>query len=334
MIPIAICVYKECREMFTLKTTHVDIRKFGILLIIMSFILSFVYPIFRQPIIRLCEQYLSSDHQITPNGMREFISTYYFMIGMLIVIGFFLIKVQKDYWRKRIKHIFLDEPLCPGNAVRPSPRSLLTISSVVGLFLILSMRLAYRFPFIYPFLYKKDYGLIDLCVPTIMIISAVLLGVAVWKLWNGQSLIKYRVMLSVVYSILVFLFVFYAGEEMSWGQDFFRWQTPAIFSGNVENQTNLHNYFNAYFNYGYIALSLILVFVFASVWLEFNQRWLPLGRLVLPHPSLIGLSLLITFVSIVWFPEQELLEEMMAAFVLFYSLRIFTCLRTDSLCSA
>lgn len=322
---------KENCEMAIQKLTQVDIRKLGILLTTLSIILSFSYPIFNQQLVYFCECYLSNDHEITPNGLRELISTYYFMIGILFGFGYFLINIQKKDWRKKFKEVFLNEPLCVDSLVRPSPRQILIISSIVGFLLILSMRLAYRFPAIYPFLYEKDHGLIDLYVPIIMSISAVLLGTAVWSLWKKKRSIRHWFVLSGTYSVLIFLFVFYAGEEISWGQDFFRWQTPSIFTGNVENQTNFHNYFNAYFNFGYIALSLVLVSVLVSAWLEFNQRWPFLSKLVLPHPSLIGLSLLIAFVSIVWFPEQELLEEMMAAFVFFYCLRIFICARSKNL---
>jgi len=193
------------------------------------------------------------------------------------------------------------------------------------------MRIGYRLQSFYSFFYSKDHGVLDLFVPVTLVISAVLLSTAVWKLWKGPKIAKSRAFLSLVYLSMMTLFIFDAGEEMSWGQDFFKWQTPQMFSGNVENQTNLHNYFNAYFDYGYIALSLLVVIILASVWLELNQRWIPFNRLFLPHPSLIGLSLLIAFVAVVWYPEQELLEEMVALFVLFYSFRIFTCFRSKSL---
>lgn len=44
-------------------------------------------------------------------------------------------------------------------------------------------------------------------------------------------------------------------------------------------------------------------------WPEFNNRWPLLSGFVLPHPGLVGLSLLIAFTAIVWYQEQELLEE-------------------------
>jgi hypothetical protein len=250
---------------------------------------------------------------------------------LLLGIGFGCRKAHDVSWRTKMRQVLLGEPLCRFTRVQPSPHRILIGSPLVGLLLIVSLRLAYRFPSVYLLLYSKDQGVLDLFVPITILISAVLLGIAAWKLWKEPRFAKPRAFLSVVYLFMMGLLFVYAGEETSWGQDFFGWQTPSMFSGNVEGQTNLHNYFNAYFNYGYMALALILVIVLVSIWLEFNQRWLPLNRLFLPHPSLIGLSLLIAFVAIVWYPEQELLEEMMAVFVLVYSFRIFTCLRSKSL---
>jgi len=289
-----------------------------------SAVLSAVYPFFHHQIIRFFELLFSSDHKITPAGVQELVSAYYFGMALLLGFGFSLYKAQDALWRTKMKQVFLSEPLCSFRLIQPSPSLTLIVSSLVGLLLIISMRLTPRLPTLYLFLYSKDRGALDLFVPITMFISAMLLCMTAWKSREGYNPTMPRAFLSLIYLFIAGLCFVYAGEETSWGQDFFGWQTPSIFSGNLEGQTNLHNYFNPYFDYGYIALSLVLVVVLISVWLEFNQRWVPYNRLFLPHPSLIGLSLLIAFVAIVWYHEQELLEEMMAVFVLFYSIRIFT----------
>jgi hypothetical protein len=308
-----------------------DLRKIGTLIIVVSVVLSVSYLFFHHQLVQFLELYFSSDHRITPNGDRELLSTFYFGMVLLLGIGLGFLKAQNASWRTKMRQVFLGEPLCRFTPVQPSPLFILIVSSLVGFLLIVNMRLTYRFPSVYLFLYSKDHGVLDLFVPVTMVISTALLSTAVWKLQKEPKLAKSHAFLSVVYLFMMGLFIFDAGEEASWGQDFLGWQTPSMFSGNIEGQTNLHNYFNTYFDYGYIALSLVLVIVLVSVWLEFNQRWLPFNRLFLPHPSLIGLSLLIAFVAIVWYPEQELLEEMIAVFVLFYSFRIFTCFRSKSL---
>ncbi len=210
---------------------------------------------------------------------------------------------------------------------------MMIVSSLLGFSLIAMRRLGYRFPGLFPFFYTPAYGLMDLLVPITMFASAVLLSLAVWKLRKepGIAKSKYRVFLFGFYLMLIALFIFDSGEETSWGQDFFHWRTPTLFAGNLENETNIHNYFNVYFKYAYIALSLILVIVLFSAWLESQQRWLVFNRFVLPHPSLLGLSIFIAFVAIVWYGDEELLEEMIAAFALFYCLRIFLSAHSNKL---
>ena len=66
--------------------------------------------------------------------------------------------------------------------------------------------------------------------------------------------------------------VYFAGEEISWGQWYFEWETPQAFSEiNDQNETNLHN---------------------TSTWLDQKPRtlvelWIFLGGLILPLFELV-----------------------------------------------
>ena len=190
------------------------------------------------------------------------------------------------------------------------------------------MKLARRSPELFHSLYAKDKGLLDLFVPFTMLFSAGLLFTAVWRLIKNPTLRKPFPTASFVYLTIIAALVFYAGEEISWGQDFVHWETPALFAGNLEKETNIHNYFNTVFDSIYISMSLILAVVILSTLLEYSGRWLLFKRLFLLHPSLIGLAFLIAVIAISWYRKQELLEEMLAAFFLFYSLRLFSCFRS------
>jgi hypothetical protein len=310
-------------------TVRFDFRRIGLLLVLLSIGLSVSFLLFHRQIIGVFERNLSSDHALTERGQQELIAAYYFGTGVLLALGLGLVKAQDARWRARVKEVVLGEPLSRCASIRPTPRSSLVISSVIGLVLIANLRYwtRYRLSIPYCIFYCKDRGLLDVFVPASMTLCAVLLGAASWRLWNVSRRTKARAALLAAYLSLMAFFLIYAGEETSWGQDLFRWQTPALFSGNTENQTNIHNYFNDYFDYGYMSLSLVLAVIFLSAWLEHRGRGLPFNRLILPHPSLIGLGLLIAFVALVWYREQELLEELMAVLVLFYSIRIFRFFR-------
>lgn len=51
-----------------------------------------------------------------------------------------------------------------------------------------------------------------------------------------------------------------AGEEASWGQWYFRWQTPDAWADlNQQGETNLHNLFNTHFELAYVALGIAAI---------------------------------------------------------------------------
>jgi hypothetical protein len=175
-------------------------------------------------------------------------------------------------------------------------------------------------------LYLED-GLFESLTPILMIASIVMLALSIPVLRKDTELISHRNVISIVYVFLILIFFVNAMEEISWGQRIFGWETPQSFEGNVQDETNLHNFFNDYYLLFYRLLALFPIVLLISIWMEMKQRFLIFKRSVLPHPSLFVLSLLIALVSFVWFEEQELLEELFALFFTFFSVRIYLCLR-------
>lgn len=128
--------------------------------------------------------------------------------------------------------------------------------------------------------------------------------------------------------LAVFCFVV-AMEEISWGQTFFRWSTPDLFvfvgggpnphdaGYNVQNETNVHNFFNDYFQLIYRVGTFVVLFFCFGVFMA-SSRGKPTGvlRQILPNPNLLGLAF--------WFPPAnwesgEVVELLAAIFVLIYS---------------
>jgi hypothetical protein len=392
------------------------LKMIGLVTIGLSILLGLAYLVFQHPIQHFLEVYVSPHHQITPAGMRQFVTAYYFMLALLFGVGFGFFKAQDASWRSRLKQVILSEPLCRLTPSRVSRRWGLVVATLMGLYLVVSIWLWYRaqalfqlpgrlgewtideggsvvrssgalaphgrlddwtilawafftvllvviilfslepsrrwmlaistvgalcltvsmivskgHPFAFQVLYLKAHSLFDNSVIVNMAFSAGLLGVVVWKLRNEPKVAQWRKVLIPAYLVLAVLCVVYLGETIGWGQDFFYWQTPGSFAGNTEHRTTLHNFFNAYFSYAYAFLVVVLLIVLVAIWMEFDRRWQPLGRFLLPHPSLIGMSLVIGFVAVVWFTEQDLLEQLMGFFVLFYCLRLFLCFRSKDL---
>ena len=66
-------------------------------------------------------------------------------------------------------------------------------------------------------------------------------------IYCGLALARHRKVFPQTWIVIWFLLhglgaLFFAGEEISWGQHFFNWQTPETISAlNDQNETNLHN---------------------------------------------------------------------------------------------
>lgn len=270
--------------------------------------------------------FVSADGEIRPDGVRQINYLVLLLLTLVGILGAMLIKSEDDPWRSRVKQTFLSDPFCYAYQTWFTPKYVLFTSTLIGLFLIIHIRLYDPASRLFAILYLED-GIFESLTPILMLVSMILLALSVPILWRDSELRKYRNLLSAIYIILILIFFLNAMEEISWGQRIFGWETPQTFEGNVQDETNLHNYFNEYYLLFYRLLVLFPIVLLISIWSEMSQRFLIFKRTVLPHPSLLGLSLLIALVSFIWYEEQELLEELFAVFFLFYSFRIYKCFR-------
>jgi hypothetical protein len=301
-------------------------RTAGIVFIIVGIALFVTFQIFHSQIVQYLEIFVSADGEITPSGVRQLNYVIYIFTALVALFGYGLIKSEDKAWRSKMKQIFLSDPIYGTTNIKPSPIFMLIASTVIGLFLILHIRLYAADSQLFAILYLED-GVFESLTPMLMLISILLIGVAIPKLRKDAQLVNYRNLVTVIYLFLMLIFFLNAMEEISWGQRIIGWETPQTFEGNVQDETNLHNYFNQYYLLFYRLLVFFPVVILIAIWLEIKERYLEFNRLVLPHPSLIGLSLLIGVVSLIWFKEQELLEELFAVFFTFYSFRIYNCFR-------
>ncbi|MEX3011989.1 hypothetical protein [Hoeflea sp. TYP-13] len=71
-------------------------------------------------------------------------------------------------------------------------------------------------------------------------------------------------------------------EEISYGQHYIGWQTPETFSGNVQNETNLHNFYTYRFELIYYSGATI-AFCLLPIWANSsNFSWVSKNRHVIP----------------------------------------------------
>ena len=76
-------------------------------------------------------------------------------------------------------------------------------------------------------------------IQSLFLILSIFLLINEIKNFNNHKLIK----TFIIFKVLAL--TYYLGEEISWGQHFFNWNTPEIFNEiNNQNETNLHNISN------------------------------------------------------------------------------------------
>ena len=132
----------------------------------------------------------------------------------------------------------------------------------------------------------------------------------------------FRSTMIVLFLLTIILF----GEEVSWGQNFFDWQSPGIFRDyNFQSETNIHNFFNPILHIGVYFFSLFLLFFALAFW-AFNKKSSDfLVNLVIPHSSLIPLVIFMCLSGLSGF--VEIFENLLALFLLCYGLRMVVLLK-------
>lgn len=121
------------------------------------------------------------------------------------------------------------------------------------------------------------------------------------------------------------IFLVIGMEEISWGQRIAGWDTPGVWcSGNAQDETNLHNFFNNWFSIVYPVTGVVLLAgQLVSLRLLVIKAQPLYLRCLLPHPGLLGFVLLIASLG----HFRELVEELAGLFALVYSFRAYLCVR-------
>lgn len=128
-------------------------------------------------------------------------------------------------------------------------------------------------------------------------------------------------------SFLFLIFFLFGMEEISWGQRLFGWETnQMVFEGNVQNETNIHNFFNEILDLLYPLFNLLICFMLVAsiklkdklaLFLKSDKHLylLPAQDFQIYIPVFFTL-----FVhSIIDFSGGELTEQVFSVFILVYA---------------
>ena len=125
----------------------------------------------------------------------------------------------------------------------------------LAVFLVLSL-LYWWVPALYRTWFEGEQGLLELAQFALAVAA---MGVALWTL-RAPGLKGKRPLFAWV-SLLALGCLYIAGEEVSWGQHLFFWQTPETWGAlNDQNETNLHNISNLLDQVPRTLLELAVVF--------------------------------------------------------------------------
>ncbi len=82
----------------------------------------------------------------------------------------------------------------------------------------------------------REFQIIELITVVCAIWGGGLMVMGTWKLW-----MKNWVWAAAVVGVMALATLFFAGEEISWGQSYWGWSTPTWWRNNISWETNLHN---------------------------------------------------------------------------------------------
>ena len=288
-------------------------RILGLLLLFIGVLLFVLAGPLLGSVVALAEQYLSTDHHITPVGVG-FIRRGFSSCGsVLLVVGMATILLADRIHALRVR-LFTCTPILIDR--REGLTSFL-VATAVGLVITL-LYFAEGALSALSFLYGED-AVLEMLTAALFLVSAILLFTASFSLRRQRS--KHLKPLVFAYGVIATVFLLFCLEEISWGQRIFGWETPhALAKINEQGEMNLHNLSNvlvhSLYRWGVVVLTAT---TFAGWFLCFRGRLRNLG-LLFPHPAMIGLVLLVFFFAVL-FPQGELVEELGAILALLYALR-------------
>ena len=158
--------------------------------------------------------------------------------------------------------VFGSDPLLSRGSFQRFRQFVLITGIVCGLLTLLQYGVAYGWirprMYIGPLLwcvYWED-GFLETGTAVCFIVAGGLMAVAARR---SRKTLQLRPMGVAAFAIAA-IFLVIGMEEISWGQRIAGWNTPSVwFSGNAQDETNLHNFFNNWFSIVYPVTGVVLL---------------------------------------------------------------------------
>jgi len=129
-----------------------------------------------------------------------------------------------------------------------------------------------------------------------------------------------------VVSIILVVLIFYLGEELSWGQQIFKWQSTGVFqTHNYQQETNLHNFLNPIIGLFYPLVGLTSFLVMFFLWVFPSKNAGQVQKILIPPPGFFVIFLLMAGSG--FYGPSEMFEALLSFGAFLYGVRFFLLLR-------
>ncbi|MDX9812017.1 MAG: hypothetical protein RBU28_06500 [Bacteroidales bacterium] len=293
----------------------------GITVISLSGVLLLIHSAVLRYIIHLITVHISPDNFVKPGSLTAIRIYYFIFLFFIALLGvYFLFDVPgriRDLIARlidieKVKKFFLDDEICPGRRI---PFLVFVTGSVSGFLLLMYYLLIGR---------PAVEGILENITTSFLIISAILLIISAFRFkrkYPGSEMPGWIIISLLISSLMLLLL---AGEEISWGQHLFGFESRDIFTEiNFQGETNIHNLFNPFFPLIYPIAGFIFFMAYWMLWTFRKDKDSFFFNLFMPQRSLFILIFLIACSGCA--PTTEIFEEMLYLMILLYSIRLFFC---------
>ncbi|CAN7363331.1 hypothetical protein LJR007_003625 [Aminobacter sp. LjRoot7] len=129
----------------------------------------------------------------------------------------------------------------------------------------------------------REGQVLSILTEVVFIGALLALGAAAWRDRRNRAKVL-GLPRSAVHAALMLVTFLILMEEMSWGQHWIGWTAGPMFAGNVQNETNLHNFATYRFEAVYYSAAFLLFVVLPVAWPAHVAAWLrPVGSFVPPR---------------------------------------------------
>ena len=306
----------------TMNTALKD-RIIGITGLIISAILAFIFSDLIIFLVNVGEKYISPDHDIKLTTIMQMklligiLITIIAGISLLLLFGYFRklwASIKNIPTIKEALHFFCSDPIC-------QKKTFSSITLIIGFMSGICLHISCLF-----FGQPAHEGLLENISSLLFLVAAILLIIAVTLKKRGTFSVANRQKINLFLIVIAGVLLLVFAEEISWGQRIFNWESTGIFETyNYQHETNAHNFFNPLFRFIYPIVGMCSFVVLFIAWFFGNDRRSYLFQLFFSHQSLFFLVFVMACSS--FNGHSEIYEELLAIFVLLYSIRIYTCLR-------